>query len=317
MNHYERLKVSQDAPAEVIRAAYRALAAKLHPDRQGLGNGAAIGPDDETHTQMAALNAAYEVLIDPKLRREYDATLLAPSRSGGASAFGATFTGFGAAAAQAASSAKAGIGLGIGVGAPDSDANEPAGPSTRVDLNWVPPGVATTAKPIWPPSRRMMLIGGSALALVIVGGAGVTWQVMGQHKMERAMSDQYSTPPDMPVPGRPAREGDGARGMAQQEGGEELVTPSSNTSQRAALAEGSGKHRPSVEELANMSDEELLKVLPTLDDDHPIPQKELKRIARHHPLDGKPLNLRTESHLIDPLAAEQAAQASQQGNRRP
>ena len=71
MNHYERLKVTQDAPPEVIRAAYRALANRLHPDR----NGGAGGADDASHDQMAELNAAYEVLIDPVLRRDYDATL--------------------------------------------------------------------------------------------------------------------------------------------------------------------------------------------------------------------------------------------------
>lgn len=71
MNHYERLKVTQDAPPEVIRAAYRALANRLHPDR----NGGLGGPDDAMHEQMASLNAAYEILIDPLLRRDYDATL--------------------------------------------------------------------------------------------------------------------------------------------------------------------------------------------------------------------------------------------------
>ncbi|QYD24734.1 J domain-containing protein (plasmid) [Klebsiella quasipneumoniae] len=33
--HYDNLKVSQDAPVEVIQAAYRTLAKKYHPD---LGN---------------------------------------------------------------------------------------------------------------------------------------------------------------------------------------------------------------------------------------------------------------------------------------
>jgi len=50
VNHYQRLKVSQDAPAEVIRAAYRALATKLHPDRQGPDT----GPQDVLHSEMAA-----------------------------------------------------------------------------------------------------------------------------------------------------------------------------------------------------------------------------------------------------------------------
>ena len=31
--HYDNLKVSRDAPIEVIQAAYRSLARKYHPDR--------------------------------------------------------------------------------------------------------------------------------------------------------------------------------------------------------------------------------------------------------------------------------------------
>lgn len=67
VDHYERLKISRDAPLEVIRAAYRALAAKHHPDRHGQSEGA--------NTDMAALNAAYEVLCDAEARAAYDATL--------------------------------------------------------------------------------------------------------------------------------------------------------------------------------------------------------------------------------------------------
>lgn len=67
MDHYERLKVNRDAPLEVIRAAYRALAAKQHPDRHGQSEGA--------NSDMALLNAAYEVLSDPLRRAEYDTGL--------------------------------------------------------------------------------------------------------------------------------------------------------------------------------------------------------------------------------------------------
>jgi hypothetical protein len=73
VNHYERLKVSPDAPAKVIRAAYRALATKLHPDRQG-GD---AGPTEEAHEAMAALNASYLVLTNAKARVAYDAQLQA------------------------------------------------------------------------------------------------------------------------------------------------------------------------------------------------------------------------------------------------
>lgn len=73
MNHYERLNVTSDASIEVIRAAYRALATKLHPDRQG-GN---AGPNEAAHEAMAALNASYLVLTNAKARADYDAQLKA------------------------------------------------------------------------------------------------------------------------------------------------------------------------------------------------------------------------------------------------
>jgi DnaJ domain len=79
MNHYERLNVTSDASVEVIRAAYRALATKLHPDRQG-GN---AGPNEEAHEAMAALNASYLVLTHAKARADYDAQLKAEAASQG------------------------------------------------------------------------------------------------------------------------------------------------------------------------------------------------------------------------------------------
>ncbi|MFT3858591.1 MAG: J domain-containing protein [Aquabacterium sp.] len=289
MNHYERLKVSQDAPAEVIRAAYRALAAKLHPDR---GNGPG-GPEDEAHTQMAALNAAYEVLIDPKLRREYDATLLAPSRP--ASPF------------AAAAAAAAGMGVAGGLaGAAGTAGAEPEGPSTRVDLNWVPPGVATSAQPLWPPSRRMMLVGGSALAVLIVGGSSVMWQVMGQHRMEQAMSTNYTpeSPDTMPKPGMTAQQ---LRELNAQHEASVRSAPAVDVPEDTAST--GEKRRPSVEELARMSDAELLKVLPTLDDGGgaavAAALRDLARNKGKHPLDGTSLSLRTDSQIVEPIPAEQ------------
>lgn len=70
MNHYERLKVTQDAPPEVIRAAYRALANRLQAHPPAPGSAA-----DAAQDEMMGLNAAYETLIDPMLRRDYDASL--------------------------------------------------------------------------------------------------------------------------------------------------------------------------------------------------------------------------------------------------
>jgi curved DNA-binding protein CbpA len=63
--HYDTLKVSRDAPIEVIRAAYRVLSQKYHPDRHPADLAAA--------DTMGLLNKAYEVLSDPDRRRTYDA----------------------------------------------------------------------------------------------------------------------------------------------------------------------------------------------------------------------------------------------------
>ena len=58
MNHYERLNVTQDAPPEVIRAAYRALANRLHPDRNPPEHAR------EAEAAFADVSAAHELLSD-------------------------------------------------------------------------------------------------------------------------------------------------------------------------------------------------------------------------------------------------------------
>ncbi|MCC6246014.1 MAG: J domain-containing protein [Gemmatimonadaceae bacterium] len=60
-NYYRLLHVQADAPAEVIKAAYRALIALHHPDKGG------------THETAAMLNEAYAVLSDEARRTAYDA----------------------------------------------------------------------------------------------------------------------------------------------------------------------------------------------------------------------------------------------------
>jgi DnaJ-class molecular chaperone len=61
--HYDTLKVPQDANADTIKKQYRKLSLDHHPDRPS-GNSA----------KFKELNEAYEVLSDPKKRREYDAS---------------------------------------------------------------------------------------------------------------------------------------------------------------------------------------------------------------------------------------------------
>jgi curved DNA-binding protein CbpA len=63
-DHYEVLAVSCDAPDEVIRAAYRALAAKFHPDKNPT--------DRDAELKLKRLNAAFAVLGDPERRKQYD-----------------------------------------------------------------------------------------------------------------------------------------------------------------------------------------------------------------------------------------------------
>ncbi|WP_254442308.1 J domain-containing protein, partial [Duganella vulcania] len=71
-SHYESLNVTRDAPPEVIRAAYRSLSQKHHPDKNS-GNA-------EAARMMARLNAAYSVLSDADQRELYDLQMLSEQR---------------------------------------------------------------------------------------------------------------------------------------------------------------------------------------------------------------------------------------------
>ncbi|WP_370578294.1 J domain-containing protein [Snodgrassella alvi] len=63
-NYYEVLNVAQGASDEVIRAAYRALSQKYHPDRNP--------HNPQAHRLMAEINKAYAVLSDPEQRHHHD-----------------------------------------------------------------------------------------------------------------------------------------------------------------------------------------------------------------------------------------------------
>ncbi|WP_233236474.1 J domain-containing protein [Bordetella sp. LUAb4] len=67
MNHYQTLGVSRDAIPEVIKAAYKAMSQKHHPDRNG--------GDAHAHGRMQEINAAYAVLGSPAERANYDRML--------------------------------------------------------------------------------------------------------------------------------------------------------------------------------------------------------------------------------------------------
>ena len=65
VDYYAILGVNPNAEDIVIRAAYKALAQRYHPDRFA-------GSKDEAHRRMSELTQAYEVLADPVRRPKYD-----------------------------------------------------------------------------------------------------------------------------------------------------------------------------------------------------------------------------------------------------
>lgn len=73
--HYDNLKVSRDAPDEVIRAAYRVLCQRFHPDRNQ--------NDAEAARIMSIINTSYAVLSDPEDRRQHDVWIRQEERSYG------------------------------------------------------------------------------------------------------------------------------------------------------------------------------------------------------------------------------------------
>ncbi len=74
-DYYRVLQVDPEADAEIITAAFRVLARRLHPDRDSSG---------VEEYRMAELNRAYAVLRDPAKRQQYDAarTLMQPMGPG-------------------------------------------------------------------------------------------------------------------------------------------------------------------------------------------------------------------------------------------
>jgi len=70
--HYDNLKVARNAPVEVIRAAYRVLAQKHHPD---------VSPSPDAERVMRLLNEAWEVLSDERRRAAHDAWIAEQERA--------------------------------------------------------------------------------------------------------------------------------------------------------------------------------------------------------------------------------------------
>ena len=68
-SYYDLLEVSNKASPEVIEKAYKVLAKKYHPDVQTNAN------KKNADEMMKKINGAYEILINPTKRAEYDARL--------------------------------------------------------------------------------------------------------------------------------------------------------------------------------------------------------------------------------------------------
>ena len=65
--HYENLHVTEDAPDEVIRASYRALSLKHHPDT--------AGDKPQSQWKMQRINDSYAVLSESQKKAAYDGEL--------------------------------------------------------------------------------------------------------------------------------------------------------------------------------------------------------------------------------------------------
>src|SRR5215510_15614532 len=78
---YKILGVGDAATPDEIKKRYRELAKKYHPDR--------TGGDKAKEHRFKEINAAYEVLSDPKRRSQYDAMRRGGFRAGEAPDFSA------------------------------------------------------------------------------------------------------------------------------------------------------------------------------------------------------------------------------------
>lgn len=69
--HYSNLKIAQNAPDVIVRAAYKALSQQFHPDKHQNDSDKA-----KAERVMRIITEAYNVLSNPVTRKEYDEELL-------------------------------------------------------------------------------------------------------------------------------------------------------------------------------------------------------------------------------------------------
>ena len=79
-NHYKTLGVPRDATAEAIKASYKSIALKSHPDK--VPKSASAETRQASQRRFEEANAAFEVLSDPAQRRQYDFELEHPMSRG-------------------------------------------------------------------------------------------------------------------------------------------------------------------------------------------------------------------------------------------
>jgi len=70
VDHYEVLGISSQASTEEVKRAYRSLSRQFHPDKAG-PNVDEVAKEDHSR-RMIALNIAYQVLMSPHERRNFD-----------------------------------------------------------------------------------------------------------------------------------------------------------------------------------------------------------------------------------------------------
>ena len=78
-DHYAALGIAPDADQEVIKAAFRALAKKYHPDTAADTGTAKARFPEIAKARFREINEAHAVLSNPAARAEYN-RLLAPER---------------------------------------------------------------------------------------------------------------------------------------------------------------------------------------------------------------------------------------------
>ena len=71
---FARLELEPGATRDEVRAAYFRLAKTLHPDRQA-------GDDPDATERFLQIQQAYEVLMDPSLRLEYERSMPKPDHT--------------------------------------------------------------------------------------------------------------------------------------------------------------------------------------------------------------------------------------------